>query len=114
MKSLFCGECNQTRLERFSSTNVCTNRSGKTFQVEQLYPNPNNGTFFVEIAGPQDQIVDLELYTIQGQLLYSEKRSFLSPVQLWNLNYSQLEAGVYIVKVGYGNRFTVQRVLIYP
>ena len=114
MKSLFCGECNQTRLERFSRTNACTNRSGKTFQVEQLYPNPNNGTFFVEIAGPQDQIVDLELYTIQGQLLYSEKRSFLSPVQLWNLNYSQLEAGVYIVKVGYGNRFTVQRVLIYP
>lgn len=114
MRSIFCEECQTMRIERISSINVCSNRSGKNFSVERVYPNPGGGLFYINIAGPQDQEVDLEVYSMSGSLMQRESRFFLAPVQQWVMDFSDLPAGVYFVKVGAANRFSVQRVILRP
>ncbi|NNC95876.1 MAG: T9SS type A sorting domain-containing protein [Chitinophagales bacterium] len=61
----------------------------------RIYPNPSSGYFHIDIATIKD-VRSLEIYSVTGQLIYSE--SNLSK-GLNKIDVSELEAGMYIVKV---------------
>jgi hypothetical protein len=58
------------------SVNVCTGIAGFVAQpgVLSIYPNPNNGSFIVDIpAGGTTEVYNLEIHNAIGQLVYSDK-----------------------------------------
>jgi hypothetical protein len=58
------------------SVNVCTGVDGGSVAngVLSIYPNPNNGTFVVDIpAGGTTEVYTLEIHNALGQLVYTDK-----------------------------------------
>jgi endonuclease I len=57
------------------------------------YPNPNNGTFYIDFA-IENKNITVEIYSMLGQVVY-EKSNFTEN----KLEISNLEKGIYFVKV---------------
>lgn len=67
-----------------------------------LYPNPGNGTFYINSEVP----VAVEIYTIQGSLIYSAKDIAAgSPIRL-----AHVPQGIYLVRIAGENK--VQKLVI--
>lgn len=66
---------------------------GETFgqSTISVYPNPGNGIFNFSLDNPVDKI---QIYSVNGSLVFEQPLS----VQLFSLNLSQLEKGLYFVK----------------
>ncbi|UTW64938.1 T9SS type A sorting domain-containing protein [bacterium SCSIO 12643] len=68
----------------------------------KMYPNPNNGTFNIEIASSSSEDVRLSIYSILGQEVHRDRLMIKGNViKQYNLNH--LEQGIYIVKVSDAN-----------
>ena len=61
-----------------------------------IYPNPNNGSFYVSTNGITD--LSLSLYSIDGRLVIKET-GIKEENQLINLE--KIESGVYIAKIAH-------------
>jgi hypothetical protein len=76
--------------------------SGSTFadkDVEiHIYPNPNEGEFYVEYALPSSTVSDLEIYDIKGKKVYSE--ALKEEIGVVEIKPGLLPVGQYIVKIG--------------
>ncbi|MHB1278232.1 MAG: T9SS type A sorting domain-containing protein, partial [Bacteroidia bacterium] len=67
-----------------------------------LYPNPGDGTFYIDAK----EAVDIEIYTIQGSLIYSAKGIAAgSPISL-----AHVPKGIYLIKIAGENK--VQKLVI--
>jgi hypothetical protein len=77
--------------------NACTGLQNAVRASEigmQVYPNPTNGAFTLELEGLSGEYTTLTLSNTLGQIVYRE-RTQLSQI---SLNISDLEAGLYILK----------------
>lgn len=78
----------------------------------QLYPNPNNGQFTVEMKGqPQDE-VEFILYNAIGQLIKRESADFRLGTLNYGFDYNDLPAAVYTLVVRSGERTRVVKVTV--
>ena len=64
-----------------------------------VYPNPNNGTFSIELIGNVDHKADLEIYDIMGRQVHTEKMQASGTSASSTLNLPYVPAGHYIIKV---------------
>jgi hypothetical protein len=77
-------------------------------QLLSVYPNPNKGTFTVNVASPLADGAVIEVLDITGKRVYSES--------LYSLNNTitlDAEKGLYLVKVITGNKILTQKLLIH-
>jgi len=58
-----------------------------------IYPNPNNGTFFVNINSKQGESGTIDIYSITGKLI----GSYNSTNKITQINKPELSNGVYII-----------------
>ncbi len=70
-----------------------------------IYPNPTSGEFFIDL-GNEGQAMDIQVMNSTGQLVLSDKSSS------GQLDLSQLNDGVYFVRINTGNKSVVKRVVI--
>ncbi|MFM1875145.1 MAG: hypothetical protein RL266_882, partial [Bacteroidota bacterium] len=75
--------------------------------IVNLYPNPNGGTFQVEVAEFEGDAT-LGVYNTTGQLLKSEKLTNSGVVTF----VEQLSAGVYLLKCETADQVSVQRFVV--
>jgi hypothetical protein len=73
----------------------------------RIYPNPFTSTINIEIDGANSPI-DIGIYSIQGQLIRTLNKTELNSI---SLDLSNLESGVYVVKV-VGKDFTESRRIV--
>lgn len=79
--------------------------AGAEFILKQNYPNPAVGSTIIEFSIPQQAITSLNLYNILGQRIKSiinedlVEGTYRIPVDI-----SELENGVYLYKMRYGNK----------
>ncbi len=86
---------------------------GKIFSI---YPNPNNGTFEIAVnylasaTSPLERGrgVSIEIYNSLGQLIYSNE--IISSSQTISLD--NISSGIYFVRVGVGNNYAEQKLII--
>lgn len=76
-----------------------------------IAPNPNNGSFEIAFQTNQTGLLQIELFTVQGQRLFSDSRPGFTGTYQRNMNLN-LANGVYWVKVKHGNRSWSQKMLI--
>ncbi|MFZ1633804.1 MAG: T9SS type A sorting domain-containing protein [Chitinophagales bacterium] len=79
-----------------------------------ILPNPNNGTFNISINDnvllDEEQIIQLEIYTVTGQLTLTKE---LDPNQnVFEINLPDISAGIYIAKVIAGTRIYEEKLII--
>ena len=76
-----------------------------------LYPNPNNGRFFLSFDFPEALDIDVEVINLNGQVLYHDQlNNVISRRE--TINLEDRAAGLYLVKIRSGERQIVQRVMI--
>ena len=85
-----------------SDTSACATIVGVGFETLEsasvvIYPNPNNGSFYVSKSGGTD--FSLSLYSIDGRALI-ERIAIKEENQLINLQ--EIESGVYIARINHG------------
>jgi len=83
------------------------------FHVIQVYPNPFNGSFALDIQVPEASPVTINLFNLKGQLIETSEHQ-LHPGQnhlnMTGLRGSTVSSGVYILQVENGVEFYTQSI----
>ena len=74
-----------------------------------IYPNPNNGQFNIQIS-QFEGTADLEIVDINGRVVYARNDVDFSSEK--TINLSQVQSGIYIVKVKSDNSSLVKKLII--
>ena len=92
------------------------NASAKTLVVAQesvkMYPNPNNGRFYLWIDVVQNQDVNIAIFSTDGKLVFNETRNINSNGQLVNIDASYLKSGIYMVKMISKTNVITQKLIV--
>ena len=83
----------------------------KLLQKLAVYPNPNQGTFWIDIESTSPQVIEIQLFDIQGKLIIQENlgtRSFLHH----SIQTSQLNEGMYFLHMKIGPSTWQEKVMI--
>lgn len=94
-----------------TSIEVTVNTSGLaelSFAAANLYPNPNNGSFEIQIEGVQGQVIEAKLFNVLGQQisvfkLYAQNGSIKQPLEL----SPKIAAGTYYLGLYDGQQAAV-------
>jgi PKD repeat protein len=78
----------------------------------RIYPNPNTGTFTLELAGLPQETLELELLNSLGQVIRSDSGNSNSGKLRQIMDYGNLPAGTYSLKVNSGLHILMIKVLI--
>jgi hypothetical protein len=77
-----------------------------------IFPNPNQGWFYVQARLDRASLVQLTLYSQHGQLLY-DQTAFASEGILYEQIYvPQLAAGIYLLRIRVNDRFAYRKIEI--
>ncbi|MFO8129375.1 MAG: T9SS type A sorting domain-containing protein [Bacteroidales bacterium] len=92
----------------------CTGLPENRMNVDlSIIPNPNTGTFdmVLESAGQNDLLI--EMYTTQGQLIFTKKLGDFSGTYRNRYDMSRFEKGIYFLRVQNGSASQTRKVIIY-
>jgi len=64
-----------------------------------IYPNPSNGIFYINLMLPENKDIELKIFTITGQLIMNEKHQYQNGDVRLTINLSDYRKDVYIVKI---------------
>ncbi len=104
----------------------CVYETSQTVQVEicpgindntwlktvALYPNPNNGTFTLEISSDRTKDLKVEISTMLGQSLYCGSVEVNAGTTKYQPEYFIRESGLYLVKLSDGQNSFVHRIRV--
>lgn len=76
-----------------------------------IFPNPNNGSFTVEIAAEQAVPVVLELFSVDGKVVARQQFKSVSGKNSFLFGKENLVKGIYSLQIRCGNK-TINRKLI--
>ncbi|MCB9332838.1 MAG: PKD domain-containing protein [Lewinellaceae bacterium] len=77
-----------------------------------LYPNPNLGTFTVEMRGAPQGEITCQLYNALGQLVKTETLNFDTGILNHTFVYPELPSAVYMLEIRAGLKTHLEKVLI--
>ncbi|MEI6683241.1 MAG: T9SS type A sorting domain-containing protein [Bacteroidota bacterium] len=78
----------------------------------QVYPNPNNGMFTLEVATTHAEKLDISILGSTGEMLWSRSGVAVNGVAKENLNLSQLPQGAYLIQLSDGHGKMTRKLLI--
>lgn len=94
-----CSNLGSKNLEASAKTQIITESSDV-----KIYPNPSDGNFFINNSNKEYSV---EIYNIIGQKVYERKNTNSTTLSL-----SQLNKGVYFVKITDDSKSTTKRIII--
>jgi predicted extracellular nuclease len=75
-----------------------------------VYPNPSNGKFNVEINNEKAKDMSIEVFNVQGKVVYST--SIYNNKYKGEINISDLAKGIYYLRINDGNNVNTKKLLI--
>ena len=114
------GACDEDHLTGWGETedysvNVINNTTvvqENTFTMFKLYPNPSEGVFHLQLESDNSEDLFARLYDTRGRLLRDTFVNASEASVNVNLDYSDINAGIYLLKVTKGNQIGVQQIII--
>ena len=79
-------------------------------QKFKVYPNPNNGVFYIEPPFLERELYSIKLYNQLGQLVVFEDQL----LGIKHFKYSNLPPGSYLLEVNYKSQKEVFNIIIIP
>jgi len=78
---------------------VLLSRKGSTLMLAQIMPNPTYGHTVVHFLNPKKQIIEIEILSVEGSVVYSEKAIRREGSQKQYIDFSNLASGIYFIKI---------------
>jgi len=105
------GVLNDWFLEICSEQPLSTPELSTNLEQVSVYPNPNNGSFTVELQSITLNTVSIDIYDIRGRKIhkqaYTNNGNFKQVIELGNI-----ESGLYLMTVSDGQRKTTKRIIV--
>lgn len=91
---------------------ISSSLSSDSFEFEgfKLYPNPNKGSFNIELFTSSNRI-SVNVHDISGRLVYDKSFSNLGTFSQ-NIELGKVQSGVYLVSISDGDNKTTKRVVV--
>jgi len=93
-------------------TNATVSVDETTSQVDQVYPNPNKGNFFIDISSSVEGPVQVQLFNFVGQTVYSADDIVYSGGKKIEVIAPDLPGGVYSLIIKSGNSQVTRKIVI--
>jgi hypothetical protein len=93
------------------SPGVGISDKGKELSVN-VYPNPSNGTFAVEMNTTGNKVVDMKVINTANVLVYEENNITINGQLVKNLKLNNLSSGMYYLILQNGKNKTVQKIFV--
>lgn len=77
-----------------------------------LYPNPNNGTFTLAVSSDRNKVLNIEISTVLGQVLYQTSKEVNAGSSKIIPDYKISQSGMYFVKLSDGQNSYVHRIRV--
>ncbi len=94
------------------TVNICTgiaeNALGSTINI---FPNPNDGIFFVELKDLPPGTAMVNVMDIKGQVVHSEQLTIGTPMQT-KLDLTDLNKGMYMIRINVANNWYTGKLII--
>ncbi|MEZ5059372.1 MAG: PKD domain-containing protein [Saprospiraceae bacterium] len=84
----------------------------KDFYFFRVFPNPNRGIFTLEISGKPQKELQVEIYNVLGQKVFSQIEDFNTGRLKKEYNHLNLIPGAYTLKVGHQNDWVNRKLII--
>lgn len=102
-----CGSSSDTLTVRADETTTSIQELGNDVSYN-VYPNPNNGTFTLEVNGTSADDIELEIVDLQGKLILNRNYGILSGGMRETVQLEGVAHGMYVVKLRMGDRVATQ------
>jgi photosystem II stability/assembly factor-like uncharacterized protein len=77
-----------------------------------IHPNPNKGSFRLEVMLPEATEFDISVVNLIGMTVYEESRYYENGILALDMNLKGVPAGVYFVNIKYGSATLVKKLVI--
>jgi hypothetical protein len=78
-----------------------------------IYPNPNNGEFKLNIYSNELQIADIRLVNTSGNIVFEQKNVTITTNFSQQLNLNNLKQGVYYLMIENSSIRAVRKMIVY-
>ncbi|QRM88965.1 T9SS type A sorting domain-containing protein [Lacinutrix sp. WUR7] len=103
------GTLNNWSIEICSSPTASINEN--SFNTFSLFPNPNKGVFTINLNSSSNKDIHVEVYDIRGRSVFNN--SYVNTTDFnQEINLSNVQSGMYLVKVSDGEKETIKKILI--
>ena len=89
--------------EKYTTTGISTKQYGEV----SVYPNPTRGSVYIDLSNVNEQ-VNIEVYNLFG--VAEKKMKIEHPASLYNFDISDLNDGIYIIKVISGDKVSAEKI----
>jgi hypothetical protein len=77
-----------------------------------IYPNPSNGTFTINLSHLNTATANIEVYNLLGELVFSEQAQPLA-VPIHRVDLNTIQNGIYMVNIKADNTYVTQKISIF-
>lgn len=77
-----------------------------------IYPNPSNGKITLDISSDSKEPLLIEIYGIDGKVIYSEKINSIKDLKAIMIDLSREHSGFYFVNIIQGEKKLVEKIII--
>jgi SOS-response transcriptional repressor LexA len=102
-----CTETGEITVVLFSTVNDISIAT----QVK-LYPNPSNGLLNFDIRNYPDDELSIIIYTVNGQIIYSDQYELLNDELIETIDLSNQSAGMYYLKIISDNLNITEKIVL--
>ncbi|RLD62009.1 MAG: hypothetical protein DRJ05_01325 [Bacteroidetes bacterium] len=82
------------------------------YENVNIYPNPSNGILNVELEDPDKSIIRVSVMDLLGQTVFENEFGFGNGIKNQKIDLTDLENGLYIIKLENGNRVYNQKFIL--
>lgn len=105
------GTLNSWFVEICQTTETPLNTNGYGLTNFKVYPNPNKGTFTIELNSSESSMISVEVFDLRGRNIY--KNSFNKEGDFNEIiNLNKVQSGMYILNLGDGSRKTTRKIIV--
>jgi hypothetical protein len=77
-----------------------------------ILPNPNSGSFLLDLTYVISQDLEISVMNLQGQKIFNNRISLLSNENNKQIHFDQFSSGVYILKIASTNSVTTKKLVV--
>ena len=110
--SKWCSDCGTKSITKTVTILTSTTVKNNDFNFSVLlYPNPNNGSFIIEVNNTKEKTIVIDLKNNLGQLVYhKEYKNSNSKNSISNEN---IIPGIYLCRIRYGENLAYKKLIIF-
>ncbi len=80
--------------------------------IAKIYPNPNNGRFFIWVTPEKTQQVAISIFSMSGQEVFSTYADVVEQGQLVEIDAANLQSGIYFIKINTSDNMVIRKLIV--